>query len=147
VHLPVIRFNPYRVGFHFEYPRVVPPLRDNPGLNDSNPVGVGEECDGSFDVAQDRRGPPLHLNERAGEVAEQRPNPVAGVEERLAKDEHAEKDRRDDEGEEGPGPDVELVVGRRLGAHGGKVKGKGVKVKWGRLRKAKIVRGPSTSSG
>jgi len=59
------------------------------------------------------------LDERAGEVAEERPNPVAGVEERLAKKEHAEKDHGHDEGEEGPGPDVELVVGRRLGAHGG----------------------------
>ena len=49
----------------------------------------------------------------------------------MAKDEHAEKDRGDDEGEEGPGPDVELVVGRKLGAHEGKVKGKGKKVKGG----------------
>jgi hypothetical protein len=54
------------------------------------------------------------------------------VEEGLAKEEHAEKDDGDDKGEEGPGPDVELVVGGRLGAHGGKVKGKREKVKGGR---------------
>jgi hypothetical protein len=50
---------------------------------------------------------------------------MAGVEERLAKEEHAEKDGGDDEGEEGPGPDVELVVSWRLGAHERKVNGKG----------------------
>lgn len=54
---------------------------------------------------------------------------MAGVEKRLAKDKHAEKNRGDDEGEEGPGLDVELVVGLGLGAHGQKVKGKGEKVK------------------
>ena len=55
---------------------------------------------------------------RAGDVAHQIPYPMAGVEEGLAKEEHAEKDGGDDEGKEGPCPDVEVVVGRRLGAHG-----------------------------
>jgi hypothetical protein len=54
---------------------------------------------------------------------------VAGVEELPAEDEHAEKDDGDDNGENGPGPDVELVVGRRLGAHGEKGKRKRVKGK------------------
>jgi hypothetical protein len=88
------------------------------------PTGVWERGDGEDG----------YLNDRAGEVAEQIPNPVAGVEELPAEDEHAEKDDGDDDGEEGPGPDVELVVGRRLGAHGGKVKGKGEKVKGRRPR-------------
>lgn len=63
-------------------------------------------------------------NDRAGEVAEQIPDPVAGVEEMRAEDEHAEEDDGDEEGKEGPGLDVELVVGRALVAHGGKVEGK-----------------------
>ena len=54
---------------------------------------------------------------------------MAGVEEGLAKEEHAEEDGGDDEGEEGPGPDVELVVGWRFGAHGWLVKSKRVKGK------------------
>ena len=73
--------------------------------------------------------PAEDLDDRAGQVAEQIPNPVAGVKERLAKDEHTEKDRGDDEGEESPGLDVEFVVGRGLGAHGGEDKRKKVKGK------------------
>jgi len=42
-----------------------------------------------------------------------------------AEDEHAEEDDGDEEGEEGPGLDVELVVGRGLGAHGGNMKEEG----------------------
>ena len=60
----------------------------------------------------------------------------------MAEEERAEKEGGHDEGEEGPGADVELVVGRRLGAHGEKVKGKGEKVKggrrgWGRKKSAR----------
>ena len=69
------------------------------------------------------------LNYRAGEVAKQIPDPMAGVEEGLPEDEHAEEREADHEREEGPGLDVELIVGRGIVAHGRKVKGKREKVK------------------
>jgi hypothetical protein len=67
------------------------------------------------------------LNNRAGEVADQIPNPLAGVEEVRTKDIHAEKDDGNEEGKKGPGLDVELVVGRGLVAHEGKYEGRSEK--------------------
>src|ERR1700683_2606599 len=66
----------------------------------------------------------VRLNNRAGEVTDQIPNPVAGIEERLAKDEGNEKNCGHNDGKEGPGLDVELVVGLGFGAHGRKGKRK-----------------------
>lgn len=65
---------------------------------------------------------------------------MAGVEERLAEDERAEKDGGYNDGKESPGLDVELVVGLGLVAHGRKVKGKGKKVKGGVGERKKSAR-------
>ena len=86
---------------------------------------LGNEGGGESRVRPaDASGGDLRLYDRAGEVAEEVPNPVASVEKMRAEDEHAEKDGGDDEGEEGPGLDVEGIVGRGLVAHGGTVEGK-----------------------
>lgn len=54
---------------------------------------------------------------------------MAGVEEPRAKDEGGEEDDGDDAGKDGPGLDVELVVGLGFVAHGEKVEGERVKGK------------------
>jgi hypothetical protein len=71
-----------------------------------------------------------NLNNRLGEVADEVPDPVAEVGERPVEDEHGEDAEGDEGGEDGPGDDHVFVVGAfGLVAHGGKVKGKGKKVK------------------
>ncbi len=61
------------------------------------------------------------LDNRAGEPAEEGPDDVSPVEEMAAEDKHDEQDEGEDDGQGGPGLDVELVVGRVLGAHVGKI--------------------------
>ncbi len=83
--------------------------------------------DGSVCIGGHR--PPLqeghnYLDDRAGEVADQIPNPVTGVEEGRPQGVHEKKDGGHHDGKDGPGRDVSLVVGGGLVAHGMKVKGK-----------------------
>ena len=42
---------------------------------------------------------------------------MAGGEEMVAEDEHAEENRAEDEGKNCPGDDVDLIIGRIFGAH------------------------------
>ena len=75
----------------------------------------------------------------AVEPAEEDPDDVSGADEVVAEDEEAEEKEADDDGEEGPGFDVDGIVGGLVGAHGGEGKRKRGKGK-GRRRGAKTLR-------